>query len=155
MRTFQDAKCFSTIISTLYRVKGCKASKLKEVPSVCSMFLGKMKHSVGSGSDFLKWKRLSCLLFGDWLADLIIWHSVTWLVLQVNYGNVLKLYEIGFIIPPPELLEPQPNKSYLQTCASSEDSNQPAHSRSLILIFTGRIFDSQGCKVSSCGQWRF
>ena len=28
---------------------------------------------------------------------------------------------------------------------SSEDSDQPAHSRSLIRIFTGRILDSKGC----------
>ena len=36
----------------------------------------------------------------------------------------------------------------------SEDSDQPAHSRSLIRIFTGRILDSQDCKVSSCEhQW--
>ena len=39
-------------------------------------------------------------------------------------------------------------------CAPSEDSDQIAHSRSLIWIFTGRISDSQGCNVSSCGQRR-
>ena len=38
--------------------------------------------------------------------------------------------------------------------AASEDSDQPAHSRSLIRIFIGRIFDSQGCSSSSCGQRR-
>ena len=38
--------------------------------------------------------------------------------------------------------------------APSEDSDQPAHSRSLTRIFTGRILDSQGRKVSSCWQWR-
>ena len=32
--------------------------------------------------------------------------------------------------------------------APSEDSDQPAHSRNLIRIFTGHILDSQGCKVS-------
>ena len=46
----------------------------------------------------------------------------------------------------------QSQKTYLLTCAPSEDSDQPAHSRSLIRIFTERILDSQGCKVSSCGQ---
>ena len=46
-------------------------------------------------------------------------------------------------------------KMYLRTCVPSEDSDQPAHSRSLIRIFTGRIFDSQGCKVSSCEERRF
>ena len=43
-------------------------------------------------------------------------------------------------------------KTYLRTCAPSKDSDQPAHSRSLIRIFTRRILDSQGDKVSSCGQ---
>ena len=47
-------------------------------------------------------------------------------------------------------VEPQHQKTYLQTYAPSEDSDQPAHSRRLIRIFTGRIFDSQECKVSSC-----
>ena len=28
----------------------------------------------------------------------------------------------------------------------------PVHLHSLIRIFTGHILDSQGCKVSSCGQ---
>ena len=46
--------------------------------------------------------------------------------------------------------ESQHGKTYLRTCAPSEDSDQPAHSRSLIRIFTERILDSQGCKVSSC-----
>ena len=50
--------------------------------------------------------------------------------------------------------EPQRPKMYLRTCAASEDSDQPAHSRSLIRILSGRILDSQGCKVSSCGQRR-
>ena len=40
------------------------------------------------------------------------------------------------------------------TCASSEDSDQPAHSHSLIRIFTGRTLASQGCKVSIYGQQR-
>ena len=44
-------------------------------------------------------------------------------------------------------------KTYLRTCAPSEDSDQSAHSRSLIKVFTGRILDSQGCIVSLCGQW--
>ena len=41
-------------------------------------------------------------------------------------------------------------KTYLWICAVNEDSAQPAYSR----IFTGRFLDSQGCKVSSCGQLR-
>ena len=37
----------------------------------------------------------------------------------------------------------------------SENSEQFAHSCSLIRIFTKRILDSHGCKVPSCGQRRF
>ena len=39
------------------------------------------------------------------------------------------------------MFEPQHQKTYLQTCAPSEES------RRLIGLFTGRILDSQGCKV--------
>ena len=35
-----------------------------------------------------------------------------------------------------------------------EDSDQTGHSHSLIRIFSGHILESQGCKVSSCGQLR-
>ena len=45
-------------------------------------------------------------------------------------------------------------KSHFGTCTPTEDSYQPAHSRSLIKSFPGRILDSQGCKASSCGQRR-
>ena len=37
-------------------------------------------------------------------------------------------------------------KTYIPTYVSSEDSDQPAHSRSLIRIFTKRIFDRQECE---------
>ena len=37
-------------------------------------------------------------------------------------------------------------KLYIWTCTPGEDSDQPAHSRRLIRIFTGHILDSQGCK---------
>ena len=40
------------------------------------------------------------------------------------------------------IFEPQRRETSLRTCAPSEDSDQPAHSRSLIRIFTGRKFDS-------------
>ena len=45
-------------------------------------------------------------------------------------------------------------KMYLWTCEPSEVSDQTAHLRSLIWCFTGRILDSQWCKVSSGGQRR-
>ena len=54
--------------------------------------------------------------------------------------------------------EPQCVKTYLWTymctCAFYDNSDQPAHSRSLIRIFTWRTLDGQGCKVSLCGQRR-
>ena len=46
------------------------------------------------------------------------------------------------------------SENYLRTCAPCEDSDQPAHLRSLIKIFAVRILDGQECKVSSCGQRR-
>ena len=46
------------------------------------------------------------------------------------------------------------SKTYIRTYAPSEDSDQPAHSRSLIRIFRKCILANQGCKVSSCGQRR-
>ena len=45
-------------------------------------------------------------------------------------------------------------KTYIRTCAPSDDSDQPAHSRRLIRIVTGRIFNSQRCIVSSCRERR-
>ena len=44
-------------------------------------------------------------------------------------------------------------KCTLRTCTTSEDSDQPVRSHSLIRIFTGCILDRQGCKVS-CWQRR-
>ena len=40
-------------------------------------------------------------------------------------------------------------KTYIRSCAPSEDSDQPAHLHSLIRIFTGCILESQRFKVSS------
>ena len=34
-------------------------------------------------------------------------------------------------------------------CVPSDDSDQPAHSRSLIRIFIGRILDNHGCRFSN------
>ena len=50
--------------------------------------------------------------------------------------------------------EPQRQKTYLQTVASSEDSGQTEHLHSLIGSFTGRLCDIQGCNASSSGQRR-
>ena len=48
--------------------------------------------------------------------------------------------------------ESQSHKTYLRIRTPSEESDQTAHSRSLIRFFTGRVLDSQGCNVSSCRQ---
>ena len=40
----------------------------------------------------------------------------------------------------------------LWTCAPKEESDHTVYLRRLIRIFTWRILDNQGCKVSSCGQ---
>ena len=46
------------------------------------------------------------------------------------------------------------SENVLQTCAPSEDSDQTEHSCSLIRIFTGRILNRHGYKVSISGQWK-
>ena len=38
------------------------------------------------------------------------------------------------------IIEPAHDKTYNKTCATSEDSDQPAHPRSLIRVFADRIF---------------
>ena len=48
--------------------------------------------------------------------------------------------------------EPRGQKTYLRTLAPSKQSDQPAHSPSLIRIFIGCIFYSYGYKVQSCGE---
>ena len=42
--------------------------------------------------------------------------------------------------------EAQQQKTYLWTCAPSEDSDQPSHSSSLISIFTRHVLDCQECQ---------
>ena len=59
-----------------------------------------------------------------------------------------------FCLSDNDIDEPKREKTYLRTCASSDDSDQPAQSRSLIIVVTGHILDSQVSKVSSCGQQR-
>ena len=55
--------------------------------------------------------------------------------------NSLRLcLKITFSLDAAPVHEPQRQKTYLLPCAPSEDSDQPAHSRSLIRIFTGHIW---------------
>ena len=51
-------------------------------------------------------------------------------------------------------MEPVISKRYKFTCAPSEDSDQPAHPRSLIRIFNGSYIGSQESKVSSGAKVR-
>ena len=46
------------------------------------------------------------------------------------------------------MTDSQRQKTYHRTCALSEDSDQTAHSRSLIWIFTGRMLDWQECSFA-------
>ena len=50
------------------------------------------------------------------------------------------------------LYQPQHEEKHIRTCESSEDSDQPAHSRSRTRIFAWQILDNEGCKVSLYGQ---
>ena len=50
--------------------------------------------------------------------------------------------------------EPGQNTSYKIVCAPSEDSDQPAHPRSLIRVFAGHSVGSQISEASLGGQWR-
>ena len=78
------------------------------------------------------------------------------LILSTLYRKLYKILVIKLIhesiqgLKLTETIDPAPynelsinvNKTYPRTCACSEDSDQPAHSRSLIRIFTGYILDS-------------
>ena len=57
----------------------------------------------------------------------------------------LNRYAICLLDSCEELFESQRQKTYLGTCAPSEDSDQPAYSCSLIRIVNGCILDGQGC----------
>ena len=53
-----------------------------------------------------------------------------------------------------ELCELRRQKEYLRTCASSEDSDQPAHSRRLIWIFADAFWIAKDAKyLSWCAGW--
>ena len=88
------------------------------------------------------WARINCSSF---FPEKMI--AVLWLESCNKRSN--KLIPAKYTIS-----ELQSQKSYLQICAPSEDSETPAHPRSFFKIFTGRILDSRGWKGSSCWQLR-
>ena len=51
--------------------------------------------------------------------------------------------------------EPQREKTYLLTCALKEDSDQPAHPRSLIRVFVVRMMKLCILGCPNCAQSRF
>ena len=69
----------------------------------------------------------------------------------IHYSlNQWQFTEISF---PTKLIWTATSGNVLRTCAPCEDSGQPAHSRRLIRIFTGRNLDSQGCTGCGCAGW--
>ena len=96
------------------------------------------------------WKRRRWLNRNDKMYFMIVSQRYRHLELQNVFGRVV------FMCP----LESHGIKCAATTenasrnCAHCKDSDQPAHSRSLIKIFTERILDNQSCKVSSWGQRR-
>ena len=76
-----------------------------------------------------------------------------------NIKSVLFLiaYATGIILFVSHCYEPLCQKNVPSDVCTGENSDQSAHSRSLIRIFTGSIMDSNSCKVFvlfcfSCGQ---
>ena len=60
-----------------------------------------------------------------------------WFVIAPDVQDIRNVYPNEIIVAK---YSPQCQKTYLQTSAPSEDSDQPAHSRRLIRIFTERIW---------------
>ena len=56
----------------------------------------------------------------------------------MKIGLLGDVSDVTFFIIPNEY-EPAHDKTYTTTCATSEDSDQPAHSRSLIRVFADRM----------------
>ena len=81
------------------------------------------------------------------------YHESEAVLRRFKYRNCFISWRSGFVSKV--TTETQFQKRYLQTCAPSEDSYQPAHSRCLVRIFPRHIFNSQWCKVYSCRQRRF
>ena len=57
--------------------------------------------------------------------------------------NVMTSLLLGSYVLTPATIEPQRQKTYIRTCASSEDSDQAAHLHSLIRTSNGRILDNK------------
>ena len=108
-----------------------------------------MEHFYVKSETFLAKLKLLCLAFYD-------------TTIKIYYGSyVLKLTIVNV---SPEIItssvsdkvlqfiKPLGQKTYLRTSPPSADSEQHAHLLSLIKISSVCFLDSQGLKVSSCGQ---
>ena len=86
-----------------------------------------------------------------WLIILMLWPII---LLPTVHISSLVCYNLEKYLNKKPIIWSEPPESPPLAYVPSEDSNQPAHSRSLIRIFTGRILDRQWRKVSLCGQRR-
>ena len=73
-------------------------------------------------------------------------------IIEINWQNNVS---VDYLYNMMRIKKPQRKKTYLRKYGPSEDSALPAHSRSLIRIFQGRILENLGCKVSSWSVWWF
>ena len=78
------------------------------------------------------------------IVDKVIYHqsyNVFVVVLQLDtYTTEAQVYRQGLKhIRTIQKFEPVHDKAYNRTCATSEDSDQPAHPRSLIIVFADRM----------------
>ena len=70
-------------------------------------------------------------------------------------GNKQCMYYAGWLSQEHRYtLVPPHDKTNKMICAPSEDADQPGHPPRVIRAFAVCSKDSQGSKVSSCGQWR-
>ena len=53
------------------------------------------------------------------------------------------------------IMSPEVGKTYLLKCTPNEDSNQPAHARSLIRVFVVGMKNFASLAIRKCAQWRF
>ena len=67
----------------------------------------------------------------------------SWCCWDTSFWHISCLVDSLWVLCGSSLYKPQRHETYLRTFAPSEDSDQPAHLRRLIRIFTGRIWDRQ------------
>ena len=71
------------------------------------------------------------------------------------YRYVIRVTPVYLIIYSPHIFVLQHQKKNLLTCAHNENSDQPAHPRSLIRVFVVRMMKRCIIGYPKCAQWRF